>query len=129
MVSEVHKLAFTKNYCPKITFHPHEQYFPCSIQHLLRDSTLKRRPRGSLETLDTVIVNSSADNVGDFVDHHSDYFVELASSQLQCCLSADKAVDAPMIVSVVEIDGSYGDIYSKDQPLSAAAPSLGITTT
>lgn len=111
MATDDHRLAFIRDHCPKTTFHPHEQHFPCSIQHLLRDSTLKRRSRGTQDNLDTVKIDPTADELGEVVDDNYDYFVDIASSQLQGCPSADRAVNAPIYVSIVEVDGSFIDIY------------------
>lgn len=33
-------LSVVKKFCPKLVFHPDEEYFPCSIEHLLQNSCL-----------------------------------------------------------------------------------------
>lgn len=110
MVSDDEKLKFVRDHCPKTTFHPQEHYFPCSIEHLLRNSTLKKRARHT-QDLESVKVNPSADELGNVADDHSDYFLEIAASQLRGCIPAERAIDAPIYAALVETDGAFVDVY------------------
>lgn len=111
MVSDGDKLAFVRSHCPTVTFHPHEQYFPCSIEHLLQGSTLKKRRRGTQDNLDVVKSDLTADELGDVVDNDNDSFIDIAPAQLQGCVPNGHAITAPMYVTLVEVEDSYVDIY------------------
>lgn len=111
MVSEDQKRAFVQSHCPNVTFHPHEQYFPCSIEHLLRGSTLKKCSGGGQDSLETVKSNPAADDLADLPGNHSEYYIEIAPTQLQGGITADRAISAPIYVSLVEVADLYVDIY------------------
>ena len=59
-----------------MTFHPHEQYFPCSLE-----VPAHPKRRAMYCNLETVNVESCAEEVGDFVD--GDCHVQIAPSQLR----------------------------------------------
>ena len=101
------KLGFARRFCPKITFHPSEQHFPCSIEHLLHGSVLKRRVGDQWET---VKASPSADELGECNDSQNSY-VDIAPAQLGGCLPVNHVVDAPVYVAFVEVDDTFIDIY------------------
>ena len=100
------KLDFARRYCPKITFHPCEQHFPCSIEHLLQSSTLKRRVGINFET---VRVNPSAEDLGGYVDQN--YYVDISPTQLTGCCPVNQRITAPVYIAMVELDDTFIDIY------------------
>lgn len=111
MVSDGDKLAFIRSHCPTFTFHPNEQFFPCSIEHLLQGSTLTQRARGTQDNVEPVKSNPSPDELGDFVDGQKEYFVSIAPAQLQGHAPAGNSINAPVYVALVEVDDSFIDIY------------------
>lgn len=99
--------AFARRYCPKVTFHPSEQHFPCSIEHLLQGSTLKHRIGNEFETIK---VAPSSDELGEYSDHQ-DYYLDILPAQLGGCLPVNQSIDAPVYVAMVEVDNTFIDIY------------------
>ena len=99
--------VFARRYCPKVTFHPGEQHFPCSIEHLLHGSVLKRRAADQWETIK---VGPSADELGECNDSQNCY-VDISPAQLGGCLPVNHVIDAPVYVAFVEVDDSFIDIY------------------
>lgn len=100
------KFVFARRHCPKITFHPCEQHFPCSIEHLLQGSTLKRRVG---ERFETVQANPSAEDLGHHVDHN--YYVDIAPAQVAGCCPVNQCITAPVYIAMVEVDDTCIDIY------------------
>lgn len=111
MASESDKASFIQSHCPKVTFHPSEQYFPCSIEHLLHDSILKRRLRDTHGDLETVMYNASPDELGQHANGVHEYYLEIASAQKGGSRPVDKRVEAPMYAAMVEVQGMFVDIY------------------
>ena len=111
MASDSDKLSFIQRHCPKVTFHPSEEYFPCSIEHLLQGSTLKRRLPNTQGDLETVKCNPSPDQLGQHANGQHEYYLEIAPAQKGGFRPVDKRVEAPMYAAMVEVQGMFVDIY------------------
>ena len=98
--------AFARQNCPKVTFHSSEHHYPCSIEHLLHSSILKRRVGNNFETVKD---NPSPDELADYADHQ--YYVDIAPTQLGGCLPVNHFVDAPVYTAFVEVEDTFVDIY------------------
>lgn len=104
---------FVKQNCPVVVFHESEQFFPCSIDHLLRNSTLIRRRRGD--------ANGSHDfHVGDATPHElatylddaeHENFVDIFPTQHAGHAPVGGSVSAPVYVAFVEVDDVLVDVY------------------
>ena len=106
------KLDFVKRNCPTVVFHESEQYFPCSIDHLLEHGSLQQREGNDPQAAARVIGQVTPKQLGSY--HNSDqqeYCLEIAPSQFAGHTPVDGVVDAPVYVSLVEVDGAFTDIY------------------
>ena len=101
------KMDFARRCSPKIIFHPSERHFPCSIEHILLGSTLKRRIG---EGFEIVSAAPSADELGRYIDS-ADYYIDIRPSQLGGCLPVQQSINAPVYVAMVEIDDTFIDVY------------------
>lgn len=100
------KFDFVRRHCPKLIFHPCEQHFPCSIEHLLQGSTLKRRVQDRFEAVSAEV---SAEDLGNYVGQ--DYYVDISPTQLAGCCPVNQSITAPVYVAMVEVEDTFIDIY------------------
>lgn len=106
------KLDFVKRSCPVIVFHDSEQYFPCSINHLLAHGTLQQRERHDPQAAPRIIGPVSPQQLGTYHNtEQQEYYVDIASSQFTGHIPEDGIVRAPAYVAVVELDSTFVDIY------------------
>lgn len=89
-------------FAPIVVFHKNERYFPCSIEHLLTNSTLR-----STEDPTFAILNPTTDDLALYCG--SCYFVDIAECQYSGHPLAGNRVNAPMYVSV-QFSDHYADI-------------------
>ena len=113
MELEERQSAFVYQNCPLVVFHESEQCFPCSVSHLLKDSTLLRRKRGDTDGVhDFHASDVTSDEIATYLDNDQyEYFVQIAPSQYPGHLPAQGVIDAPVYVSLVEIEDAFIDIY------------------
>ncbi len=113
MAADHHTLDFIRDNCPVVVFHESEQFFPCSINHLLKGSTLLQRKRDDA-------TGSHEFHVGDatteelatyFNNDQYEHFLDIAPAQYPGHVPVDQVVDAPVYVSLVEVDEAFVDVY------------------
>lgn len=112
-MSAADKLEFIRHNCPIVVFHDSERFFPCSISHLLKDSTLIQRKLEDLSGAHEFHVgDASLEELATYLnnDQH-EHFVEISPSQYAGHTPLDGLISAPMYVSIVEIDDAFVDIY------------------
>ncbi|KAA6423453.1 MAG: hypothetical protein FRX49_06514 [Trebouxia sp. A1-2] len=107
------KLAFIRQHCPIVVFHESEQFFPCSVSHLLKDSTLIQRrrddPTGAHEfhvgdaTLEELASYCNSDQ--------QEHFVEISPTQYAGHTPNEGLIHAPVYVAIVEVEESFVDVY------------------
>src|SRR5262245_49633781 len=99
-------IDLVKRFCPVVFFHEHERFFPCSIEHLVRNSTLKidavqngqggEQPPVSIPDLDTLIRTIS--NTNPNITYY--YAIDINPSQF----SGQPVGQAPMYYAVQEFE-------------------------
>ena len=111
MAVDSQRLEFIRQHCPVVVFHESEQFFPCSIQHLLKDSTLLQRSRSRTDN-EFHVGDPSVDELAEYTSTEElDHFVEISPSQLAGHAPVDGVVNAPIYVALVEIEQAFVDIY------------------
>ena len=104
-------IDFIRQHCPVVVFHESEQFFPCSVEHLLKNSTLLQRSRQEdgreFHVGDPSLAELAEYNNTDQLDH----FLEISPTQYSGHAPVDGAIDAPMYVAVVNVDDAFVDIY------------------
>lgn len=113
MTSRDRQVQFVQQHCPVVVFHENEQFFPCSIEHLLKDSTLLRRKRGDTEgTHDFHVGDATPEELATYLnDDQYESFLEIFPSQYPGHVPADGVVDAPVYIALVEVEDTFVDIH------------------
>jgi hypothetical protein len=97
-------LDTVKRYAPVVHFHENEQYFPCSVEHVLHNSVLKDRDESSWH-----FPNPTQATLQQY--HSSNYYVAINPTQF-----AGMGVTAPMYYAVQEysdaVEISYVMLYA-----------------
>ena len=111
-MSDCH-LDFIKKNCPIVVFHESEQFFPCSVEHLLKDSTLIRRKRGDVTgTNDFHVGDATPQELATYLDDDQfESYLEIFPAQYGGHVPVNGAVSAPVYVAFVEIDDVFVDVY------------------
>ena len=104
---------FVKQNCPTVIFHESEQFFPCSVDYLLKDSTLIRRRRGDADgTNDFHVGDATPQELATYLDDDEyENFLEIFPTQYAGHAPVDGVVSAPVYVAVVEVEGLFIDVY------------------
>lgn len=98
--------------CPVVVFHESEQHFPCSISHLLAHSTLQQRERNDPHAAARVLGHVSAEQLGTYQNtDQQEYCLSIAPSQFAGHTPVDGIVEAPVYVTLVEVENTFIDIY------------------
>jgi hypothetical protein len=93
-------------FAPMVTFHPAEEHFPCSIEHLLTNAKLRRRSDPAYEKP----LHGNPANLGDGDQGNvEEWFVEIDSAQYKGATPDQGKIHPPMYVSV-QFNGPYIDI-------------------
>lgn len=113
MASSECKSKFVKQNCPIVVFHESEQFFPCSIDHLLKDSTLIRRRRGDVSgTNDFHVGDAIPQELATYLDDGEyENFLEIFPTQYAGHAPVDGTVSAPVYVAIVEVEDFFIDVY------------------
>lgn len=107
------ELDFINANCPVVVFHESEQFFPCSIDHLLKDSTLLQRTRGdSAGVHDFHVGDATAEELATYFNTDQyEHFVRISPAQYGGHVPINGIVNAPVYVAVVHVDDTFVDIY------------------
>jgi len=97
----------------KIVFHESEQYFPCSVSHLLKDSTLIQRRRDDPTGAHEFHVGDATleELASYFNSDQQEHFVEISPTQYAGHTPIEGLIHAPVYVAIVEVEESFVDIY------------------
>ncbi|AGH96667.1 Vps62-related protein [Pseudobdellovibrio exovorus] len=100
-----------KKFSPAIYFHSLESFFPCSIEHLLKDGTL-RRYKDDGKTIDPSFErkNLKQEDLAEY--SHPNFFVDINSSQFPGMYDkATKTVKAPMYYVIRRFENAIEIVY------------------
>lgn len=104
---------FVRQNCPTVVFHESEQFFPCSIEHLLKDSSLIRRRRGDANgTNDFHVGDATPQELASYLnDDQYENFLEIFPSQFAGHAPVDGIVTSPVYIAFVETEDLFVDVY------------------
>lgn len=104
---------FVKQNCPVVIFHESEQFFPCSIDHLLRNSSLIRRRRGDTNGIhDFHVGDATPQELASYIDDaEHENFVDIFPTQYAGHAPVGGTVSAPVYLAFVEVDDVFVDVY------------------
>ncbi len=91
-------------FAPQVTFHPDERSFPCSIEHLLTNATLRSHSNPALN----VPLQGDPSRLGPF-DTTDGTYVDIDPRQYPGAAPVNGQVNAPMYVAL-QFNGPYIDI-------------------
>lgn len=106
-------LAFIRQNCPTVVFHESEQFFPCSVSHLLKDSTLIQRRRDDPTGAHEFHVGDATleELASYFNSDQQEHFVEISPTQYAGHIPVDGLIHAPVYVAIVEVEEAFVDVY------------------
>ena len=104
---------FVRQNCPIVVFHESEHFFPCSIDHLLKDSSLIRRRKGDADgTNDLHVGDATPQELATyFNDDQYENFLEISPTQYAGHTPVGGIVNAPIYIAIVEIEDLFVDVY------------------
>lgn len=104
---------FVSQNCPTVVFHESEQFFPCSVDHLLKDSSLIRRRRGVPDgTNDFHVGDATLQELATYLnDDQYENFLDIFPTQYSGHAPVGGIVNAPVYIAFVETEDLFVDVY------------------
>lgn len=106
LLNEAELETLAKKFAPAFYFHQYEQFFPCSIEYLLKGSALIQR-----ESSDPIIIENPTQQ--DLADHSgTNFYVQITPSQYRGMYDPEnKKVSAPLYYAVQQYENGVQITY------------------